>query len=95
MNNEEKILQLLEQMNGRLDGMESRLDRLETEVVKTNLTIENEIRPQIKLLAEGQQSILEKLTPSEVIEDHEDRLSVAEGSIRILSREVSKLKKAQ
>jgi hypothetical protein len=32
MNNEEKILALLEQMNGRLDTMDGRLDRLERDV---------------------------------------------------------------
>ena len=29
MNNEEKILVLLEQMNGRLDGMDKRFDRID------------------------------------------------------------------
>lgn len=32
MNREDKILSLLEQMNGRLDTIDGRLDRLETDV---------------------------------------------------------------
>ena len=40
MNNEEKILALLEQMNGRLDTMDGRLDRLERDVAALKEDVE-------------------------------------------------------
>ena len=40
MNNEEKILELLEQMNGRLDKMDGRLDKLEKDVVALKENVE-------------------------------------------------------
>jgi chromosome segregation ATPase len=123
MNNDEMILQLLTQINSRLDGidtrldgmdarfdgidtrldgMDARLDKLETSVGQMgtdisaiNLTIETELRPSIQLLAEGQKTILDKLTPREEIEDQADRLDAAEALLRIHSREIARLKKAQ
>lgn len=42
----------------KLDLILEKLEKLESEVVKTNLTIENEMKPAINLLAEGQNSLL-------------------------------------
>ena len=63
MNNEEKILQILEQVNGRLDKMDGRFDKmdgrfdkLETKVDridKTVIKIENEHGQKIAALFDG------------------------------------------
>ncbi len=75
MINEEKILDLLAQMNGRLDKMDSHLDRLEENqskmqatLTKVAVTQENVVLPQLKLLAEGHQALLETLAPKSRVE---------------------------
>jgi archaellum component FlaC len=45
----------------KFDGMESRLDRLENEIKKTNMIIEHDIQPKIKILFEGYKLNSEKL----------------------------------
>lgn len=47
----------------KLDLILAKLEKLESEVVKTNLTIEHEMKPAINLLAEGQNALLAKLAP--------------------------------
>lgn len=37
-------------INKRFDNLETRFDNLESEVRKTNITIENEIKPKIEAL---------------------------------------------
>jgi len=40
-------------INGRFDKLENKVDNLENEVRKTNITIENEIKPKIEALFDG------------------------------------------
>lgn len=77
MNNEEKILQILEQMNGRLnsmdsrfDAMDSRFDALDSRVDSMESTIGRldksvarleQLPHQIQLLAEAQKQTNDKL----------------------------------
>ena len=56
MTNEEKILDILALMQ---TDMNSRFDRLENEVAKINIKIENEIEPKLAALAEGQKTLVE------------------------------------
>jgi tetrahydromethanopterin S-methyltransferase subunit G len=51
----------LDKMDGRLDKMDGRLDRLEAEIRKTNIIIENEIRHNIQLIAEGHIALTQRL----------------------------------
>jgi len=96
MNNEEKILALLENMatkddisaindnlsavNSRLDRIENRVDKIENRVVKIEITQENQIVPNIKLLAEGHSLTVEKLdtldTLVEKVEDIQNTVDV-------------------
>ena len=55
----EKLDMILEQ----LEKLGAEVSGLKTEVVKTNLTIEHEMKPAINLLAEGQNALLAKLAP--------------------------------
>ena len=61
--------------------------------------VENEFRPQFKLLAEGQKAIIERLDRMEErLEDMDvmdTRITALEAMIKKLNREVAALKKAQ
>lgn len=81
MTNEEKILSLLEAQG--------------TEIKKINLTLENEVVPQLRALAEGQKTILETMTTKSRMEQLEEEVDFLKTVIRSLSRDVAELKKAQ
>jgi TRAP-type mannitol/chloroaromatic compound transport system permease small subunit len=60
MTNEEKILQMLSDMNDRMTsmdeqmtGMNQRLTHVENEAVKINLALENNVMKELNLLADG------------------------------------------
>lgn len=94
----ERLGKFEEDMNSRLDAVDSRLDGLELEITKTNLTIENEIKPQIGILAEAVQGINAKLDAMPTAEDLEitnSRIDTLEAIVKRLSRDVANLKKAQ
>ncbi|MDO5112355.1 MAG: hypothetical protein Q4E65_08625 [Clostridia bacterium] len=63
--------------------------------MRLNMKLENQIEPQIKLLAEGHQTILEALAPKSRVEDLEDEVKVLKLAIRQITLELQELKKAQ
>lgn len=88
MNNEEKILSILEKHGEMLEQMNERL-------VKVEVTQENIILPQLQLLAEGQKTILETLAPKSRVEVLEDEMAFMKSVIKAMSQEIAELKKAQ
>ena len=50
----DKMDERFDKMDERLDGIESRLEKVETLATKTQITLENDIKPKINLLFEGQ-----------------------------------------
>jgi len=116
MNNEEKILEMLSQMQTDMTGMKAdmtsmkadmtavkdRLDRVEetqsamqTTLTEVAITQENIVLPQLKLLAEGHQTLLETLAPKNRVEALEEEFALMRSAFRQLSHEVEELKKAQ
>ena len=102
MNNEERIFELLQTMQSDMKTMQSDMQTmqsdiqdLKTRVVKIELGIENEIVPSIKLLAEGQQSILEMLTPKSEMEELKEEVEFLKSVVRLHAKEINELKKAQ
>jgi len=75
MNNEEKILAMLEQLTGdvaelkatqtqqgeTLNAMNERLDELDDRSLRSAVMLENEIGPKVQLLYEGHRAIMEKM----------------------------------
>lgn len=59
----------------------------ELEEVKTDFhaLTESDIMPKIQLLAEGQQLILNRLTPRSTIESMQEELSILKSAFRLLS----------
>lgn len=70
----------------------------QTEAVVTrqvNMIIENVVTPQLKMLAEGQKTMMEKLAPKNRIEELEEEVEFLKSVIRMHSKEIAELKKAQ
>ena len=59
-----------------------------------SVLIENEVTPKFDLLSEKIDLLQEKLVPAEAVDDRADRVDVLEGTARIHSKEIAKLKKA-
>jgi len=51
----------MDKFEGRMDGLENRMDNLASEVRKTNITIENDIKPKIEALFDGYKQNSDKL----------------------------------
>ena len=60
----------------RLDNVESKIDKVEKEVVKTNVTIETEIKPSISALLDGYKQNSEQITRIENKLDEHDEIII-------------------
>ena len=98
---EEKDLQAIAEM---MKGMESRIDQklekqkqeiLDESTRRTKLLLDTEVTTRFNLLAEGQQTILEKLERLDDMEVMDTRITALEAMGKKLNREMEKLKKAQ
>ena len=95
MNNEEKILELLEQHGKLLADLRSDMAEMQTTLTKVAVTQENIVLPQLRALAEGQQNLLDTLAPKSRMEAMEDEIALLKEVIRAHSRDIAELKKAQ
>ena len=77
MNNEEKIISMLETLTGKVDNIDNRLINVEGDVISIKVKIENEIEKNIRILAEGHQGLVDRLwhVPDE-IENIKDSVSL-------------------
>ena len=57
--------------------------------------LENTVMKQLKLLAEGQQTLLETLAPKSRVEDLEEDVAMLKQVVRMMSQDIAELKKAQ
>lgn len=98
---EEKDLQAIAEM---MKGMESRIDQklekqkqeiLDEGTRRMKLLLDTEVTTRFNLLAEGQQTILEKLEHLDDMEVMDTRITALEAMVKKLNREMEKLKKAQ
>ena len=102
MNNEEKILAVLEQQgkvleehSNLLTQLRSDMAEMQTTLTKVAVTQENIVLPRLQALAEGQQNLLDTLAPKNRVEALEEEVDLLKTVIRALSRDVAELKKAQ
>lgn len=98
---EEKDLQAIAEM---MKGMESRIDQklekqkqeiLDEGTRRMKLLLDTEVTTRVNLLAEGQQAIIEAITPKSEIEELRSEVSVLKLAIRTMNQEIAELKKAQ
>lgn len=57
--------------------------------------VENDIQPKLNMLAEGQQTILETLTPKTRVEELEEEVAFLKSIIKLHTEQIAELKKAQ
>lgn len=83
MNNEEKILGMLEKltekvegmdqrmdrMEGRMDRMEGRMDRMESDISGIKVRLDVDVQRQLNLLAEGHSRLVERLDALEKVRE--------------------------
>lgn len=95
MNNEEKILAILEEHGKMFAEMKADISDLRTTVTRVAVTQENVVIPQIRLLAEGHEMLLQKLARKERVEALEDDVSLLKSVVKAMSERIAVLEKAQ
>lgn len=94
---EEKDLQAIAEM---MQGMESRIDqklaRQRQDIMHdVKVLLDTEVTTRFNLLAEGQQAIMDSITPKSEIEELRNEVSVLKLAIRTMNQDIAELKKAQ
>ena len=100
MTNEEKILEMLASIQTDMNGMKADMNGMKADVngmeaIKTNLRIENEIIPKLKVLAEGHAMLSETLAPKSKVDELQSDVELLKIVVKNLNSEVQQLKKAQ
>ena len=123
MQNEEKILGLLEQLVEDVSGLKEdvsglkqdvsglkqesaetkkelaalkeQMDRMDESLRRVELTQENMVLPQLRLLAEGNDTLLARSAPAERVEAVETDVDMLKAVVRLHSQDISALKKAR
>lgn len=62
---------------------------------RMKLLLDSEVTTRFNLLAEGQQVIMDAITPKSEIEELRNEVSVLKLAIRTMNQEIAELKKAQ
>jgi uncharacterized protein (DUF3084 family) len=108
VNNEDKILKMLEQvideqkaMRTELSGIQSEqkamrteMSDMRTELTRVAMTQENVVLPRLDLLAEGHVTISEQIKSLSVIDELKNDVSVLKLAVRTLTDELAQLKAA-
>lgn len=105
MNNEEKILQMLEQHGKMLERHGEMLAKLGKEVAETKqlakrtaVLMETDYADKLQLLFDGHELIKEKLddlAPRSRVDDLETDVAMLKDVIKLMRMEIAELKKAQ
>lgn len=83
------------QMEGAMSAMNTRLDKLDDKVTDVRLLVDIDIEKKLNLLAEGQQVLLETMTPKTKTEELEEKYNFLQSIVAVLTKDVAELKKAQ
>ena len=95
MDSMELILQELQKINSRLDGIEQRFPQQRKEIMQDVKTLlDSEFTPRFNLLAENQDEILRRVPTEEDEELWNTRLAALEAMVKKHSREIAALRKA-
>lgn len=88
MNNEEKILAVLEK-HGEL------LTQMQDDITGIKLRLELDVEKRFDAVNEGIDAILAQLTPKRKMEEMDADIVVLKAAVKMLTQEVAELKKAQ
>ena len=92
---DEKDLQYLAEMEKRMDVRMTKLadEARRGAVHDMQVIIENTIMPSLKLLAEGQRTLLETMAPKTRVEELEDDMQLLKAVVRSQSERIDALEK--
>lgn len=85
----------LDQMDKRIDQMQDDISDLRTTVTRVAVTQENVVISQLKLLAEGHETLLNTLARKDRVEALEDDVALLKTALKAMSLRVAELEKAQ
>ena len=83
------ILSKMDQMESRMDQVEAKIDRMESDIRNIELTIENEIRVNIRQVAEGHLNLSKKLHEALKTGAENEMLSIR---VNVLESEMRRVK---
>ncbi len=102
MNNEEKILEMLEKLTeevGRHSELLAKqgelLEELDDRSLRSAVMLENEVLPKLQLLYEGHVHLQETLAPKERVEVLEDEVITLKSAVKMMAKRLDALEKAQ
>lgn len=79
----------LDKVESRLDKVESRLDKIETDVADIKMILENEIRVNIRRVAEGHLDLSKNLHEALKVDNEKEMLSIR---VTVLETELRRIK---
>nr|WP_304578691.1 hypothetical protein [uncultured Acetatifactor sp.] len=79
----------MDRMESRMDQMEAKIDRMESDIRNIELTIENEIRANIRQVAEGHHNLSRKLHEALKAGAENEMLSIR---VNVLESEMRRVK---
>lgn len=102
MNNEEKILAMLsqiqeeqKQMRDEQKQMRDEQKRMRDDITGIKLRLELDVEKRFDAVNEGIDAILAQLTPKRRVDELESDVIVLKTAVKMLTQEVAELKKAQ
>lgn len=78
---DQKLSQALEPINTRLDGMQKDLSEVKDRTTKIEVTLENDIKTDLKLLHEGQAGMNEKFAKLDKVAEDVDDIQIKVSAI--------------
>lgn len=109
MNNEEKILAMLtqmqeeqrqmleeqKQMHDDITGIKNQQSKMQDDITGIKLRLELDVEKRFDAVNEGIDAILAQLTPKRKVEEMDADIAVLKTAVKMLTQEVAELKKAQ
>ena len=95
MNNEEKILAILEKHSEMLTQMQGDLTSVKDDLAHVKARLDYDVDKRLSAINEGVDTIQETMVSKSRVEQLEDDVIVLKTAFKMLTQEVAELKKAQ
>lgn len=95
MNNEEKILAMLAQIQAEQQQMRGEQHQMRDDITAIKIRLDYDVDKRFDAVNEGIDAILAQLTPKRKVEEMDADIVVLKTAVKMLNQEVAELKKAQ
>lgn len=95
MNNEEKILAMLAQIQAEQQQMREEQHQMRDDITAIKIRLDYDVDKRFDAVNEGIDAILAQLTPKRKVEEMDADIVVLKTAVKMLTQEVAELKKAQ